>query len=203
MHNATSDTNWSDSEIYSLLQARSNEALRIIGLKEAIDTTTSVASTQAYAYPTNAVVIRRVLYSGRDLVELSFRQWAQRKVTGTTPSGSPREFVLWNSNIYLIPVPSASGDTITIYSEKQQSAITSASSTIDVPEILHGALADGVIGMMFAKDLNAQMAAYFEGRWTNAHIPAMREFQVRKRRGYKAFIVGDVDSTLETELGST
>lgn len=201
MHNATSDSNWSDSEIYQLCKAKANEVLSLIGLVEATDTTVSVASTQAYAYPTSAIVIRRVLYSGKALKRLSFREWEARKVSGTNPTGTPSEYVLWNNQILMVPTPTASADTITIYSEKEQSAISSASSTIDLPTVLHGRLAEGVISLMYAKDLNPSMATFFENRWDNVHLPAFREFKLRRREGYGAFMVADSDTALNTDFG--
>ena len=198
IHNAASDNNWSDAEIYSLTEARANEALSIIGLVQGLSTTSTVAGTQSYAYPSNVVFIKRVLYDGRGLKELTFREWEERVVSGTAPSGNPFEYMVWNNLIYLVPTPNAVG-TLTIYSEKQQSAITSTSSTIDVPAVLHGRLADGVISMMYAKDLNSTMASFFEQKWQGVHMPAFREFK-NKRRGSN-FLPGDSDTALNTDFG--
>jgi len=200
LHNAESDTNWSDAEIYSLFEAKSNEVMALIGLKEATATSTSVAGTADYAYPTNAVHIRRVLYSGQALKRLNFRQYQARIVSGTAPSGTPREYTLWNDTITLVPVPDTSSDTITIYSENQQSSITSSSSTLDIPGVLHQALCDGVLWMMFAKDLNAQFMSMFKNRW-DEHKLMMREFVKRRRRTGSAATIVDTDSSLETEFG--
>lgn len=202
IHNASADSNWSDSEIYKLLQARSNEALSLIGLVEAKTTVTSVIGTQAIAYPTDYIIIRRVLYNGIALRQMTFREWEARRVSGIDPSGLPREFATWNNTIYLIPIPSTAGDTITIYGEKQQSSITAISSTIDTPEVLHGRLADGVIGMMYAKDLNSQMASFFESKWTNVHIPAFREYKNRRRQSYGPILTADSDSSLNDDFGT-
>lgn len=200
LHNAEGDTNWSDAEIYSLFQAKCNEALAIIGLKEATATTTSVAAQADYSYPSNVVFVRRVLYDGLALKRLNFKQYQSRVVSGTAPSGTPREYTIWNNTITLVPVPDTSSDTITIYSENQQSAITSSSSTLDVPEILHQAICDGVLWMMFAKDLNAQFMATFKNRW-DEHKAMMREFVKRRRRTGTAATIVDSDSSLETEFG--
>lgn len=200
LHNAESDDNWSDAEIYSLFQAKANECLSVIGLNESTATTASIAGTATYAYPTGAVHIRQVLYSGQALKRLTDRQYQARVVSGTAPSGTPREYTVWDNVITLVPVPSTSADTITIKSENQQSAITSSSSTLDVPEVLHQALCDGVLWMMFAKDLNAQFMNAFMSRW-NEHKLSMREFVKRRRRTGSAITVTDTDSSLETEFG--
>lgn len=200
LHNAESDNNWSDAEIYALFQAKANECLSVIGLNESTATTVSVAGTADYAYPSGAVHIRRVLYSGQALKRISFKQYQARVVSGTAPSGTPREYTLWNNTITMVPVPDTSADTITIYSENQQSSITSSSSTLDVPEVLHQALCDGVLWMMFAKDLNAQFMSAFLNRW-NEHKISMREFVKRRRRTGTAATIVDTDSSLETEFG--
>lgn len=198
MHNATADSNWSDAEIYSLAEARANEITSIIGLIQGLSTQSTVAGTQSYSYPSNAVFIKRVLYAGRGLKELTFREWEERVVSGTAPSGNPFEYMVWNNLIYLVPTPNAIA-TLTIYSENQQSSITSASSTIDIPSVLHGRLADGVISLMYAKDLNSQMATFFESKWNNSHMTAFREFK-NKRRG-SCFLPGDSDTALNTDFG--
>lgn len=82
-----------------------------------------------------------------------------------------------------------------------QSSIDSAASTIDVPAVFHPAICDAVIGEMFAKDLNAPMSQKYETKWTNIHLPAMREFAKQRRRTASPITVIDADSNLETELG--
>lgn len=194
-------SNWSDAEIFVLIETKANEILGTVGLIEGKTTTTSTSGTADVSYPTNFVRIRRVQYSGVPLKYLNFRQFETRTPNGTAPSGTPREFMLWNDVITLIPTPDTSSDTITIYGEKKQSTISSSASTIDLPIIFHGALCDLVLGDMFPKDLNAQFANHYLQKFITYHLPMMKEYaKSRRRRGMPTTVV-DADSVLETEHG--
>jgi hypothetical protein len=195
--------NWSDLELYKLFEAKSNEAISVIGLIEARDTSTVVVDgTASYSYPTNFIRVRRVWYNGVPLKYLDFRRFESRQPSGTAPEGTPREFSLWNNVIYLTPTPSFSvTPTLTVFGEKQQSTISDSSSTLDVPSVFHHALCDAVLSEMFAKDLNAQMANMYAQKWLNVHLPAMERFAKQRRRTGLPITVIDADSNLETELG--
>jgi hypothetical protein len=193
---------WSDLELYSLLERKCNEVLGIIGLIEGKDTSlTSTSGTQDYTIPTGFVNLRRVYYNGQPLKYLNFRQFESRSPSGTAPSGTPREWTMWGSLISLVPTPSVSSDTITVYGEKTQSSITSSSSTVDIPAVFHGALCDAMLADMFVKDLNGNMATFYQNKWIQFHVPMMKEFAKRRRRRGLPTVVIDADSVLETEFG--
>lgn len=204
MFNEASATtpNWGTSELYQLFENRSNMVLSKVGLVEAKDTSnTSIAGTQTIAFPTNFLKIRRVWYNGVPLKLIGFREFESRMPTGVMPSGTPREMLIWQQTIYMAPIPINTGDPITIYGEKQQSTITSASSTLDSPSVFHPAICDGVLVDMFAKDLQATFTEFYNNRWEKFHVPAMEAFAKRRnRRGLPARVI-DADSVLETELG--
>lgn len=194
--------NWTNTELYRIIQKKCNEALATIGLIDSKDTSTvSVANQADYDYPDNFVRIRRVLYDNQPLKYITSRQFESRTPSGVAPTGLPREFTLFNNVISLTPTPDTSSDTITIYGEKQQSDITSSSSTIDIPSIFHGAICDGVISEMFAKDLNSGLYDRYNSKWDNIHLPSMREFAKRRRRRGLPTTVIDADALLETEFG--
>lgn len=201
LHNALNDTNWSDTEIYALLQAACMEAVSTLGLIEAQTTTTSVSGTQTINFPTDYIRIRRIRYNAIGLKYINFRQYEARVPLGTTPNGTPREWTQWNNVIYMLPIPANNGDTIYIFGEKQQSAITSSSSTLDIPTVFHPAVCDKVIGEMFAKDLNANMARMYLERWTGSHLPSMKTFAKQRRRVGAPTVVTDADTALETDFG--
>lgn len=201
-HNASGDSNWSDSEIYSLITGRCNEVLSIIGLIEGTDTsTTTVASTQAYSLPSNTITIKALLYNGELLQPISFKEWEEEKSSGSTPTGTPKTYVVWNSQVLLIPTPDAA-NTLTFYIEKLHPLIDgSAQSTIDLPAVLHYRLADGVICDMAAKDMNQQMMTFYEQKWNQAHIPSFYRYAfLRKRRG-RMRVVKDADTSINTDYG--
>jgi len=194
--------NWSDAELLRIIEKKANECLSLIGLVEIKSTTTvSVAGQADYNYPTNMVRIRRIWYAGQPLKYLDFRQFEARKPQGIAPTGTPREFGLFNSVITLMPTPTVSSDTITIYGEGQQTPLTSTSVQLDIPSLFHGAICDGVIAEMFAKDLNAGFADRYNQKWNEFHLPAMRDYAKRGRRRGLPHVVADADRLLETEFG--
>lgn len=199
---SASTSNWSDSELYQLFENKVNAVLPILGLIQSKDTSlTSISGTADYTFPTNFLIIRRVWYAGVPLKYLGFREFESRMPTGIAPSGTPREFRIWNNTISMIPTPSNTGDQITIFGEKQQSSISSASSTLDIPAVFHPAICDGVLAEMYAKDLQSPFFDRYQRRWDEFHIPAMREFAKRRQRVGLPSRVVDADSVLETELG--
>lgn len=200
-HNAVSDSNWGDPEIYALITGRCNEVLSIIGLLEDTDTSTTVASTQAYSIPTDCVAIKALLYNGSLLSPISFKEWELEKSNGTTPTGTPTKYVVWNSQVLLIPTPDAA-QTLTFYYEKMHPYIENSSqTTIDIPAPLHFRLADGVLADMFAKDLNAQMLTHYETKWLQVHIPAFYAYASRMKRRGRFRVVQDADTSLNTDYG--
>lgn len=201
-HNAATDSNWSDAEIYALATGRCNEILSIIGLIEATDTsTTTVSGTQAYSIPSNFISIKALLYNGNMLSPISFKEWESEKANGTTPTGTPTYYVIWNRQVLLIPKPDAAY-TLTFYGEKLHPLIDNSSqTTIDIPAALHYRLADGVICDMAMKDENINMARFYEEKWLNVHIPAFYRFvYLQKRRG-KFRVVADADTLVNTDYG--
>lgn len=201
IHNAESDTNWSDAELYSLIQAKCNDVLSTIGLIQAIDTSiTTVTDTSTYDYPSNVIRIRRLHYDGRPCKLISFREYEVRVPSGVAATGTSSEYILWGDQIILYPTPSEAV-TLTLYCEKQQSAITDANSTIDIPEVFHSAVADAVIAMMFDKDLNNTFSSKYEQKWLNYHIPNMRKYSQMRRHTGGPLRVSDAESSLETDSG--
>lgn len=193
---------WSDLELYSILERKCNEVLGKIGLIEAKDTTlTTTSGTADYTIPSDFINLRRVYVNGMPVKYLNRRQFEARSPQGIAPSGDPREFTMWGSILTLIPTPSTSAQVITILGEKTQSAITSPTSTIDIPAVFHGYLCDSMIIDMFAKDLNQGLATFYQNRWTTLWMPMMQEYAKRRRRRGLPTTVIDADSSLETEFG--
>lgn len=192
--------NWSDQELYALITNKANEMLGTIGMIEGKTTTSTVIAQADYDYPENFIRIRRLWYAGQALKYLSFRQFEARQVTGTAPSGTPREFMLWNNVITLIPTPSAVA-TLTIFGEKMQGSITDAATVLRIPSVFHPAICDAVISEMYMKDENIQFAKMYQDKWLQVHIPAMKEFAKRRRRRGLPSVVTDADSVMETEFG--
>jgi hypothetical protein len=200
--NALTDNFWSDLEIMALIQARCNEVLSIIGeIEDSSSATLSVASTQAYAFPTDFEFIKRVSYNGTDIQQIDFKDWDLLRINGVDPTGTPRYFVIWNRQINLIPIPDTSALVIKIYAEKKQETIDATTDTINLPEILHARILDGVIADMYSKDENTAMTQLYEQKWLNVHIPAFRVYKQQYRRRGRFAIVKDADSSVNTDFG--
>lgn len=202
-HNAGSDSNWSDAELYSLMTARCNEILSVIGMIEAVDiTTTSVAATQGYAFPTNVVFVKKVLYNKYPVKIISLRE-SQSLIQGNvTPTGRPEYCYEWNKTLYFIPIPDVTGDVITLFVEKMHPFIDNSSQTsLDIPAVLHARMLDGVLADMYSKDLNQGMTTHFETLWNQKHIPAFWNYkQTLKYRGQAPTVI-DCDSNIMSNKG--
>lgn len=192
---------WTDRELYLLITVKCNQVAGYIGLIEGTDTsTTTVAGTEGYNIPSTYARVRRVWYDGRPLKYIGFRPYESRRPTGVATNGLPREFTLWAGQILLSPPPD-DAKTLTIYGEKLQSMITDGGQSPDIPSVFHAALCDGIIAEMFAKDENSGMAQMYEQRWTQLHIPQMKEYAKRRGRRGMPSVITDADSVLETEFG--
>lgn len=194
-------SNWGNTELYALIEARSNQILATIGLYEAVDTSlTTTASTSEYTIPTDIVRIRRVRVNGQACKYLDFRRLEARRPLGVVATGTVREWSQWAGTLILDPAPSTSAQEIKIYCEKRQASITNGSSTVNVPAQFHYALCDGVIADMYAKDLNTGMMDRYEAKW-DRHQQKMEIFYRRRKRIGAPMSVVDADSSDETENG--
>ena len=204
-HNAESDSFWSDAEIYELITNRCNEVLSIIGLLEATDTSqTTTASTQAYDYPSDAVVINQVNHKANRLKRINFRKWEHFKTDTTPHSGKPEYWVPWKRQILMVPIPDTSSEAITIYYYKDHTYIDNvAQTTIDLPAVLHAHLVHGVLADMFAKELNGNLAGYYENKWQGVSMPAFYKFKAREEFATGFMPTGDADTEDMTNLGVT
>ena len=202
-HNESSaSTYWDSQELYSLMTARCNEILSVIGLIEALDTSiTTVASTQSYSFPTNVEFVKKVLYDDYPVQQVSLREAESEKEGNTTATGRPEYWFEWAKKIYFVPIPSEA-KTVTLYCEKLHPYIdNSAQTTIDIPDILHYRMLDGVLADMYAKDLNTTMFQSYESKWNKIHMPSFYQYKmIRKYRGQSPSVV-DADSTITSEHG--
>ena len=192
---------YQDQEIYQIISSRAQVACSVLGLIEATDTSTStVIGTQAYAWPSSAVTIVNVLYDGVKLQEMTFREWEEEKASGTTPSGTPIGYVLFNREILLIPKPSAVA-VLTVYYEGVHPWITVSTATIDLPPELHSALMEGCLADMYAKALNTTMATFYENKWTGHMQVTFPNFKLRSSQRSRAKVLIDSDTAPLTDHG--
>lgn len=201
LYNATGDTFFTDTQMYNWVKQGSNILARKAYVIEGLSTsTTTVASTQSYAYPTNAFAIKRVLYNGRKLRRIDMR--SDDSVTlsnaSSTQTGDSVYYYDWNKTLYLRPIPS-SAVTLTVYSYNLQPTVT-AGTTLGLPEEFHFDLVEYMLWLMFAKDKDVQNAQMHKGEWDRAVNEAISYQRRRKRQDGFATVL-DEDSIPSTVLG--
>jgi len=185
-YNASGDTFFSQEEILSYLYHACLNMAREALVIERTYTTTTVAGTQEYSYPTNTISIKRVTYNGSKLQPITFRE--DDALTGynqgTSTQGTPQYYAIWNETLYLRPIPdSAVTLKVFSYSEPQSISIT---STLEVPSLFHMDLLDFVNAEMAAKDENWRKADYYMDQWMNnplKGLQAAKRWSQKKKRG--------------------
>ena len=135
---SSSDPFFSDAQMYEWVYQASMELAKEGFLIEKVFTTTTVAGTQGYAYPTNVFAIKRITYDGEPLRHLAQRE--DDLLTGgdqdITTQGTPEGFVDFNQTIDLRPYPDAAA-TLKIWGYAHPSGVPTATSSLDLPDEWH------------------------------------------------------------------
>ena|SRR3990167_5900991 len=164
-YNATSDSFFSDTELYSYIYDAQMQLARFTSCIRGTYTQSTVASQQEYSMPSDVISVKRVTYDGKRLARISFSE--DDMITGfnasTTSTATPSCYAYWNATLYLRPVPSAVA-TIKIFVYKMPDEVT-ATSVLEVPTIYHLDMADYLLHKMAAKDKNYSGAQYFANLW--------------------------------------
>lgn len=182
-YNAVSDTFFAQAEILDLIYFAEVELCRAGFLIEGRSTSTStVIGTRSYAFPSNYISIKRVLYNGMKLKPIDMRE--DDMITaldeGATDQGTPQYYTIWNETLYLRPIPDAV-QTLTIYGYKEP-AIPTILDTLEIPSEFHLAIVDYVVSEIAAKDSNFTAASYYRNLWDGHVEKAKRWRQVRYRQ---------------------
>lgn len=201
MYNAIGDSFFSQDEILTLMYNACIELTRESLLIERTYSTTSVASQQEYAFPSDTIALKRVTYNGKKLKPITLRE--DDSITGlnqsTTATATPQYYFLWNNTISLRPIPAASGDTIKIYSYNEPATIV-VSSVLEIPTQFHMDLVYYIVSEMAAKDSNFTAAQYYQTKWEKSRLAAKR-WAKKKNRGDSFSVVQDEDMMVEGYLG--
>lgn len=191
-HNVVGDNFQSDNEILGYFYDGAMQLSKEAYVIEEVTTTTSTSGTRSYSFPTLAIGIKRVEYNGQKLQKISFRE--DDLVTGlnadTTSSGTPTYYSIWDDTIYLRPTPAVSSDTIRIYYFKGPTALTTSSSSLEVPSRFHTDIADYVIAMLCAKEKNYDGAQFWLNSWTTKLAKAKQWQRKRLRTDSNANVMG-------------
>lgn len=197
-YNAINDTFWSQAEIFSLIYAACMQICDEGYCVERRYSSSTVAGTQEYDFPTNAIAIKRVTWDGRKLTLIDMLE--DDAVTGlnqtTTDQGNPEYYWIWNRTLSLRPIPGSVG-TLRLWTYNVQAAISSASSTIEIPSQHHMRLVNYLLHAMAAKDENYTAADYYLKLWERDKIE-IRKSMRKIKRADKFTTVKDENMVVET-----
>lgn len=191
-YNSVGASFWSSSEIFNLIYAACCELVRDCGIViERVYTTTTVAGTQEYDFPTNAISIKRITYNGKKLMPYTMRDDDTITLSNqaAVDQSEPQYYFVWNQTISLRPLPD-DAKTLKVYTINEPQTITS-NSTLEVPTWTHFMLVDYVVSEMAAKDMNFQTAQWYRGMWDNHKAQISKKLRLLK--------TGDAFKTVQAE----
>jgi hypothetical protein len=195
-YNAIGDNFWSDDELLGLLYDACLDLTRESFLIERTYSTSTVASQQEYAYPTDTIAIKRITYDGKKLIPITLREDDQ--ITGldqdTTSTGDPTYYFIWNETISLRPIPSTVG-TLKIYSYNEPAELL-ISSTLEIPTQFHMDTVNYIVSEMAAKDKSFNHAKWYLDKWEKTKLRA-KAFARKQKRGDAMAHVQDEESNYE------
>src|SRR3990167_4552067 len=199
-YNAVNDDFWSDAEIYDIIYQGSTELATEGLLIESTFTNSTVANQQEYAWPTNAIAIKRATYDGKKIVPIDFRDDDVLTTLdqATTEVGVPTSYAFWDDIFYLRPIPS-SVKTVKVWAYVRPGVVT-ASSTLEIPTEWHMDLLYLVLREMDAKNKNYTGAMFYCQLWTDA-VNRAKKFAMKKKRRDAFAIVKNVDGIYQNTLG--
>lgn len=176
LYNAVGDTNWSDSEMCTLIRRGEMKICTEVGMViETPFTTNTVIGTQEYVFPSNAIDIKRITFNGKKLFPITMRDDDSLTIQNqaTTDSGEPIYYYTFNRTIYLRPIPNTVG-TLKIFAHCSPDTVT-ITSVLEIPLFTHDPLVNFVVSEMAAKDQNFKMAQYYRDIFRNEDIPEIKK----------------------------
>lgn len=201
-YNSVGDNFYSSAEIYDLIyeasQILATDALMI----EKKSTASTVIGTRAYDYPTRCIAFKRIEYEGQKLMPIDSRDDDQLTLNNASSAeqGTPQYYFIWNGQIYLRPVPAAVG-TITYYYYSEAKPVESG-DTLEIPTLFHLDIVNFVVSELAAKDLNADIAAFYNGKWEKGLQKAL-QWKRRRTIGDSFKAVKDEEAIAYNILGTT
>ena len=203
-YNVVGDSFYNDDYFYDLIYEAETELAEESLCIHKVYSTTSVASQREYAWPTNAIAIKRIEYDGNKLRYATFRQDDALTLSqaDTTETGTPDFYELWDRTIYLRPIPGTSSLTIKIFSYDMPNLQSSGNATLDTPTHYHKDIVNFVVSNLAAKNQDASTAQYYMSMWEKA-IRRAKRWEARRKRTDAPARVQNVDELPSTHLGVT
>ena len=200
----TSPTFWTDGEVFAYMWQAECELAALIGCTQSTDTSiTTVAGTQEYTRPSDALEISRVTWNYVPLKKIDLRDKDSLEFPSygdsTNRTGNCTHFYEYGDLIGFWPVP-PSASPVKIYYVKQPDEITASSSTFTVPQLFHHYIPDYVLYRMYAKDQDETRAQLHKQAWGEHIIAARQKWQSRTGKG-RFSVVRDESQSQTTELG--
>lgn len=201
MYNATGDSFFSDTLMYNWIWQGCHEFAKKTWLIEATSSSSTVAGTQAYAYPTNAIAIKRVTVNGKKLKRITFREDDAITLSNSVSAtqGYPIYYTDFNSSLALRPIPDSIYTMVTYY-YSDQPQITAGTTPIILPALFHFDLVDYVLYRMFMKDKDIESGQFHLQNWL-MHIKDGLSYKNRLKRTDSFATVQSEDTLPVTILG--
>jgi hypothetical protein len=193
-YNAINDAMFSEAEMLTYIWDAQMQLAKETWCIRDVYTTTTVASQQEYAFPTQTLAIKRLTVNGDEAEPRSLEEVLDLTSSTATPTGLTYIYAIWNEVLYLGPTPD-DAYTLKIFSVNEPAEVTT-SSTLEVPTRYQMDLADYVNEQMCIKDKNYVGAQVYAGKWAEKVMKA--KAQERKiLRGQQFSWVRDSDRDLD------
>ncbi len=199
--NSTSDTFFSDDELYSVIYAASTELALETQCIRNVYSATTVDSQQEYDKPSLSYSIKRITYDGRKLTKITDREddSISLDTSTSTSTGVPCYYWEWSDVIELRPIPN-DALTLKIYSYDLPDVV-SAGSTLSVPLRYHVGMVDYLVAHMATKEKNFQAAGVYQAIWSKRVADAKR-YEKKFLRGDSFSHVIDEEASFATIVGA-
>jgi hypothetical protein len=178
-NSAAGDTFFTDPWIITQIWAAETQLANEGWVIEKTYSTPSVSGTRSLAWPNNCMAIKEMRYKGVKLDKIDLD--SDPKNDSNNPLGTPNSYAIWEKEIYLIPTPDTSADTIQIRTYQAPAQLVNATDVLNVPDEYQICIADKVIAEMAIKDQNIALAREYMSKWVECMSKAKQNQRRQKR----------------------
>ena len=200
-YNATGDGFWTQAEMLDMMyQAQMELATEAMVIQNKY-TTSTVASQQAYAWPTRAISIKRVAYDGAKLDPIDMREDDAISLSNTTATvtGTPQFYFSWERAVYLRAIPAEVKDLdIWTYDVPEEVVIT---GSLSVPLTYQPGLVYYLLAEMALKDGNMVLSDRYRAIWEQTKVRA-KKLEAIKKRGDGPARIKNIDLLAQSAIGT-
>lgn len=200
-YNAVNDTFWTQAEMLDMMyHAQMEMAVECQVIQNRYDTST-VASQEAYSFPTRAIAIKRVQYDGTKLDPIDKRQHDAVSLANTTSitTGTPQFYYIWEKAIYLYPVP-AEVKTLNIWTYDYPETVV-VTGDLSVPAEYQPGMVYFLLAEMALKDGNMPLSDRYRSIWEQQKQRACKN-EARRKRGDAPAQIKDVEWLAQSGFGT-